>query len=347
MARVVVTGHAGFIGYHLSSRLIRAGHDLLGIDAVTDYYDPRLKQDRLAQLDSIGSMQHLFLPLENREVVKSRITDFGPDVIVHLAAQAGVRYSIEHPDTYISSNVDGTLTILEAARDANPAHLLIASTSSVYGGNETMPFSESHTTHMPVSLYAATKIAVEAMAHSYSHLWKIPTTCFRFFTVYGAWGRPDMALFKFVDAIETGLPIDVYGYGKMMRDFTYVDDLVNAVESLLIVPPVENSPVSDYDSLSRVAPFRTVNIAAGAPTGLLEFVDAIEAAVGKEAEKRLLPMQPGDVVATFADSRLLADLIGDLPRTSVSDGVREFVDWYRHYRNPETRKSHNRLALAP
>jgi UDP-glucuronate 4-epimerase len=332
MAKIVVTGHAGFIGFHAARAYLDSGHTVLGIDSLTDYYDPQLKQDRLRALESSPRLTNERIALEDRDSVVGAIKDFQPDVIIHLAAQAGVRYSLENPDVYISSNVLGTHAILEAARVTMPSHLMIASTSSVYGGNRVRPSSESHKTDAPMSLYASTKIAAEAMAHSYAHLWKIPTTCFRFFTVYGPWGRPDMALFKFVNAIDNNEPIDIYGFGEMRRDFTYIDDLIAAIRGLSMSPPRESQKIGDNDSLSPVAPFRTVNIAGASPIDLMDFVGAVEDAMGRTAQKRMLPMQPGDVVATSADASLLKDLIGEIPKTPVSDGVAAFVDWHKQYR---------------
>jgi UDP-glucuronate 4-epimerase len=253
----------------------------------------------------------------------------GADVVVHLAAQAGVRYSIEAPRSYVEANLIGTYEVLEAARGAQPGHLLIASTSSVYGANAEMPYAEVHKADHPMSFYAATKKAGEGMAHSYAHLYGIPTTMFRFFTVYGPWGRPDMALFKFVRAILKGEPIDIYNHGEMRRDFTYVDDLVEGIVRLIGVPPAGS--VGAMDSLSPVAPWRVVNIGNGAPVGLMEFVQAVEAALGMTAEKRFLAMQPGDVPATWADATLIEALTGPLPRTEIGEGVRRFVAWYREF----------------
>mgnify|MGYP003582699704 CR=1 FL=1 len=331
--RIAVTGDAGFIGYHTSARLLADGHQVLGIDALTDYYDPQLKRDRLSRLDAHEAFEHRTGRLEDAAFIGEALQSFRPEIVMHFAAQAGVRYSIEAPEAYISSNVVGTQVLLEALKEIRPAHTLIASTSSAYGGNTVLPFSEQHSTRSPVSLYAATKISGEAIAHSYSHLWDLPVTCFRFFTVYGPWGRPDMALFKFVTAIEKGDPIDIYGFGEMKRDFTYVDDLVSAVTLLMGRPPRSGSPVGAFDTLSPVAPYRVVNIAGGAPLGLLDFVEAVEDATGKKAVRRLLPMQPGDVVETYADTRLLRDLIGSLPETTVRDGVEQFVDWFARYRS--------------
>ncbi len=266
------------------------------------------------------------------------IADWSPEIVIHLAAQAGVRYSMENPAAYLSSNLIGTQTLLEELKGSGVRHILIASTSSTYGGNAFLPFQELHPTHQPMSLYAATKIGMEALAHSYSHLWDLPTTCFRFFTVYGPWGRPDMALFKFVNAIERDEPIDVYGYGRMMRDFTYIDDLVHAVERLTETAPARGERIGAHDSLSTIAPYRVVNIGGGQPVQLLDFIDAVEQALGKNARRNMLPMQPGDVVATSADARLLRDLIGIIPSTPVDLGVAKFVEWflpYRHARSGE------------
>jgi UDP-glucuronate 4-epimerase len=253
-----------------------------------------------------------------------------PDAILHLAAQAGVRHSIDAPRDYVTANLQGTFEVLEAARAQVPGHLLIASTSSVYGANAAMPYAETDRADHQMSFYAATKKAGEGMAHSYAHLYGIPTTMFRFFTVYGPWGRPDMALFKFTRAILSGEPVDIYNHGEMQRDFTYVDDLIEGIVRLIgVVPGTE--PVGGADSLSPVAPWRTVNIGNGAPVRLLDFVEAIEAALGQHAIKRLMPMQPGDVPATWADAALIRDLVGPLPRTDIAEGVRRFVAWYRDY----------------
>jgi UDP-glucuronate 4-epimerase len=258
------------------------------------------------------------------------VEDARPDAIIHLAAQAGVRHSIDAPRDYMSANVSGTFEVLEAARARVPGHLLIASTSSVYGANTSMPYAETDRADHQMSFYAATKKAGEGMAHSYAHLYGIPTTMFRFFTVYGPWGRPDMALFKFTRAILAGAPIEVYNHGEMQRDFTYVDDLVEGIVRLIgIVPGTE--PVGAADSLSPVAPWRAVNIGNGAPVRLLDFVEAIEGALGQRATKQMMPMQPGDVPATWADATLIRDLVGPLPRTEITEGVRRFVSWYREY----------------
>lgn len=331
MRNVLVTGDAGFIGFHVASALLRRGDRVVGIDSMSDYYDPALKRARLSQLSQYEQFTHHHFELENAEQLREVVEASKPDLVIHLGAQAGVRYSLENPSAYISSNIVGTFNLLEALRTRPPEHLMLASTSSVYGGNDRLPFAEIHRADHPVSLYAATKKATEDIAHSYAHLWSIPTTCFRFFTVYGPWGRPDMALFKFVRAIRSSTPIDVYGEGKMRRDFTYIDDLVAAILRLTEVPPQLGRVVGTMDSISAVAPFRTVNIAGGTPVGLLAFIAAIEEALGVKAVKRMLEMQPGDVVETSADTTLLAELVGELPATPIAEGVGKFVEWYDGY----------------
>lgn len=330
--RILVTGAAGFIGFHVTRRLLADRHEVLGYDGVTPYYDVTLKRRRLQQLLGQDGFSFTEAMLEDKPALEASIADFEPDVIIHLAAQPGVRYSMEAPDVYLSANLIGTFNLLETVKETELRHLLIASTSSVYGGNETMPFEETDRTDFPVSLYAATKKACEAMSHSYAHLWKIPMTCFRFFTVYGPWGRPDMALFKFVSAILEGEPIDVYGEGQMKRDCTHVDDLVEGVVRLIDAVPVEGRPVEAgdvTDSLSPVAPWRVVNIAGGRPVELLDFIEAIEEAAETKAVKNLLPMQKGDVVATSADPSLLKALTGFVPSTPIAKSAQDFVDWYR------------------
>jgi UDP-glucuronate 4-epimerase len=330
--RILVTGSAGFIGFHLSRRLLADGHQVTGFDGMTPYYDVSLKEKRHAILAGLDGFQPIIGMLEDKAALGRAVMEARPQVIVHLAAQAGVRYSLEHPEAYVSANLVGTFNVLEAARAAGVGHLLFASTSSVYGGNTKLPFQETDPTHTPMSLYAATKKAGEAMSHSYAHLWGIPTTCFRFFTVYGPWGRPDMALFKFVAAIERGERIEIYGEGNMERDFTYVDDLVEAVTRLMDAVPEMGKPVAAdgvTDTLSPVAPWRVVNIAGGQPVGLLAFVDSIERHLGKKAIREMLPMQKGDVAKTHADAGLLRALTGYVPGTSVDVGVKAFVEWYR------------------
>lgn len=329
--KVFLTGVAGFIGYHVATRLLVEGHQVAGYDGLTAYYDVGLKRARLAELMKDRKFNFTTGMLEDQEDLQSAVVNAKADVVVHLAAQAGVRYALEAPEAYTQSNVIGTFNLLEALRTTPPQHFLFASTSSVYGGNTQMPFTETDRTDFPVSLYAATKKAGEALCHSYSHLFDIPTTAFRFFTVYGPWGRPDMALFKFVRAITANEPIEVYGAGKMRRDFTYIDDLVDAVIALIAKVPSKDAAVAKGDSLSPVAPYRTVNIAGGSPAGLSEFIEAIETAMGREARKVLLGMQPGDVVDTYADPTLLDSLVGRTPSTSLQEGVSRFVAWYQDY----------------
>lgn len=331
--RYFVTGTAGFIGFHLARRLLADGHEVVGFDAVTDYYDVRLKRGRLALLTGAQGFTQIEARLEDADAVMAALEQSKADIVVHLAAQAGVRYSIDHPQSYVQSNLVGTGNLLEAVRARPPKHLIFASSSSVYGGNTKFPFAENDRADAPVSLYAATKKAGEAMVHSYAHLWQIPSTCVRFFTVYGPWGRPDMALFKFVAAMLEGKPIDVYGQGQMQRDFTYIDDVVEALVRLGERVPVVGAGLPN-DSVSAVAPFRTLNIAGGNPVELIDFIRAIEQALGIAAEVNLLPMQPGDVVTTQSDTRLLEAVIGTMQHTPVAVGVARFVDWYRQsYQN--------------
>ena len=328
--RILVTGSAGFIGFHLSGLLLRKGHEVIGLDGITSYYDVRLKHERHAFLKNHAGFVEAIQMLEDNDSLASLCETHRPEIIIHLAAQAGVRYSLENPRSYVDTNVVGTFNVMEAARRGGVQHLMLASTSSVYGANTSMPFLETDRADTPLTIYAATKKATELMSHSYSHLWKTPTTVFRFFTVYGPWGRPDMALFKFVRAIEAGEAIDVYNHGDMQRDFTYVDDLVKAIELLSRTPPVEGQPVVG-DSLSPVAPWRVVNVGGGAPVRLLDFIAEIERCLGCAAKRNYLPMQPGDVPATWADASLLKALTGYCPDTPVSAGVRAFCDWYREY----------------
>ncbi len=331
--RFLVTGCAGFIGFHLSKKLLADGHQVVGYDGFTQYYDVRLKHARIEQLKPYNDFTVIEGMLEDVDRLRQAFELSQPDVVVHLAAQAGVRYSLENPRAYANANLIGSFNLLDLAREFRPKHLMLASTSSVYGANVKMPFTENDTVSHPLTLYAATKVAMESMAHSYAQLWKLPTTCFRFFTVYGPWGRPDMALFNFVDAIINDRPIEIYGEGKMKRDFTYIDDLVEAIDRLVDCAPVTGEPVSDRDSLSPVGPFRIVNIAGGEPRGLLDFVETIETSLDQRAQRKLLPMQMGDVTETFADHRLLEQLTGFRPATPLSEGVDAFVHWYRSYYN--------------
>lgn len=332
---VFITGAAGFIGYHLALRLLEDGQEVVGFDGLTPYYSPRLKLARLDRLRTYPGFRLVEGMLEDAAGLTRAVAEADANTVVHLAAQAGVRYSIDHPETYISSNLVGTANLLEALRANPPRHFLFASTSSVYGGNEKMPFAETDRADSPVSLYAATKKAGEAMTHSYAHLWGIPTTCFRFFTVFGPWGRPDMAPIRFAEAIMAGRPIDIYGEGRMQRDFTYVGDLVEAANRLIGQPPQKGAPVGEMDSLSHVAPWRVVNIASGRPEELLDFVATLEAALGRPALRNYLPMQPGDVVRTASDTALLTRLVGPLQKTSLADGIGAFAQWYRDVYAPQ------------
>lgn len=332
--RLLVTGTAGFIGFHLARRLLDDGHEVLGFDGLTDYYDVSLKQARHAVLERHNGFHPIIGMLEDLPLLQKSVADFAPERVFHLAAQAGVRYSIEHPETYISSNIVGTFHLLEALRAHPPKHLLFASTSSIYGANPDKPFSETARTDFPLSVYAATKRGAEALTHSYAHLFGTPTTCFRFFTVYGSWGRPDMALYKFARAIEMGEPIDIYAEGRQTRDFTHVSDLIEGVVRLAEAPPVAGMPIGPIDSLSPVAPWRTVNIGGGAPTRLPDFIAELERALGKRAIQRMVPAQPGDVTDTDADPALLEALTGYRPRKSLAAGIAEFVAWYRSHTAP-------------
>lgn len=331
--RALITGTAGFIGFHLARRLLKDGWAVHGYDGMTDYYDVALKRRRHAMLLQTPGFTATEGMLEDQALLDTAADAFTPDVIVHLAAQAGVRYSIENPRAYVDANLIGAFNVLEAARRLGVGHLLMASTSSVYGANTEMPYRETDKADTQMSFYAATKKANEAMAHSYAHLFDLPVTMFRFFTVYGPWGRPDMALFKFTDAILEGRPIDIYNHGQMWRDFTHVDDLVRAIALLIDSVPErpEGGVVPEGDSLSPVAPFRVVNIGNSDKVRLEDFVDAIEAAVGRKAIRNYMDMQPGDVPATWANADLLHRLTGYRPRTEFRKGVAEFVAWYRDY----------------
>jgi UDP-glucuronate 4-epimerase len=332
--RVLITGTAGFIGFHLAQLLLSEGFLVHGYDGMTDYYDVNLKRRRHQMLLQSPGFQATEGMLEDEAKLWGVAESFQPDTIVHLAAQAGVRYSLENPRAYIDSNVVGTLNVMEAARKLGVEHLLMASTSSVYGANEEMPFSETEKADTQLTIYAATKKANESMGHAYAHLWNLPTTMFRFFTVYGPWGRPDLALFKFVDAILEGRPIDIYNNGAMYRDFTYVADLVRAVRLLLDVPPVrpgEAGEIEAGDSLSPAGPYRVVNIGNSEKVPLLDFIDAVEAELDIKAIRNYMPMQMGDVPATWADTSLLQRLTGYRPQTDFRDGIAQFVAWFRDY----------------
>lgn len=335
MKTVLVTGSAGFIGYHVANRLLSEGVAVIGLDSMSDYYDVSLKHRRHDLLNAQTGFTAIEAKLEEPGLLAELFAARKPDHVIHLAAQAGVRFSIDNPRSYVESNLLGTFELLEAARAHPPTHMLLASTSSAYGANTEMPYAETHKADTQMSFYAATKKATEAMAHSYAHLYDLPITMFRFFTVYGPWGRPDMALFKFTKAIIEGVPIDVYNHGDMQRDFTYVNDLVEGIRLLCDAVPVRpaDGRVEEGDSLSAVAPYRVVNIGNSEPVQLMDFITAVEDAIGKKAEKNMLPMQPGDVPVTWADSTLLTRLTGYQPKTSVTEGVREFVRWYRQHYN--------------
>ena len=334
--KALVTGAAGFIGYHISKRLLDEGWQIIGLDCMSDYYEVSLKQSRESMLLRRPFYRSIHEKVETPNVLLDLFREERPDVVIHLAAQAGVRYSIENPRAYLESNINGTFELLEAARAYPPQHMLLASTSSAYGANEDMPYKETMKADNQMSFYAATK-STENMAHSYSHLFELPITMFRFFTVYGPWGRPDMALFKFTKSILNGAPIDVYNHGAMSRDFTYIDDLVNGMRLLLdAIPKALNSRGEHayvLDNISDVAPFRVVNIGNSRPTQLKEFITAIEKSTGLEAVRNLMPMQAGDVPATWADTSLLEELTGYKSKTDLITGVEKFVEWYREYYN--------------
>ena len=334
MRKVLVTGSAGFIGFHLSKYLLSEGFEVIGYDGMTDYYDVLIKERRHQALLQNTNFSCTVGLLENFDTLKAVCDAAQPDVIVHLAAQAGVRYSLENPRAYLDANIVGTFNVMECARDLGVEHLLMASTSSVYGANETMPFVETVKADTPLTIYAATKKANEGMGHSYAHLWDLPTTIFRFFTVYGPWGRPDMALFKFTKSILEETPIDIYNDGEMWRDFTYVEDLVRGIRLLIdAVPKRPETPadIPEGDSLSPVAPFRIVNIGNSEKVRLMDYIKAIEDALGKKAIRNYMPMQAGDVPATWANADLLHTLTNYKPQTDFRDGVARFVEWYCNY----------------
>ncbi len=331
----LVTGSAGFIGYHMSKRILNEGWRVIGLDCITDYYDISLKEEREKMLMQNRAYRSVREKVETKNVLMDLFAEETPDIVIHLAAQAGVRYSIENPRAYLESNILGTFELLEAARAYPPRHMLLASTSSAYGANEKMPFKETDKADHQVSFYAATKKSAENMAHSYSHLFNIPITTFRFFTVYGPWGRPDMALFKFTRAILEGKKIDVYNHGELSRDFTYIDDIVDAMRLLIDTIPKKNQAGNQtYDKFngeSKVAPFRVINIGNSNPTKLIDFISAIEKSTGIRAAKNFMPMQTGDMLATWADISYLKKLTGYHPKIGFKDGVDKFVCWYRDY----------------
>jgi len=330
---LLVTGSAGFIGFHLALRLLNEGRSVVGLDNVNDYYDVRLKWDRLKQLQSFPNFRFHRIDLQNRREMEALFKEYAFDTVVHLAAQAGVRYSLTNPCAYVDSNITGFVHILEGCRHNDVKHLVFASSSSVYGANTLMPFSVHHNVDHPVSLYAATKKANELMAHTYAHLYGLSCTGLRFFTVYGPWGRPDMALFLFTRAILAREPIRIFNQGKMKRDFTYIDDIIEGVVRVMGKPSRPNSEWTGDapDPGNSYAPYRIYNIGNNQPVELMQFIEALENCLGIEAEKEFLPMQPGDVPATYADIEDLAADFGYRPRTSIQEGIARFVEWYREY----------------
>jgi UDP-glucuronate 4-epimerase len=331
---VLLTGSAGFIGFHLSRRLLERGDQVVGVDNLNAYYDPALKAARLAILEQYPAYRHARIDLADREPVIALFAETRPAAVVNLAAQAGVRYSLEKPEAYVDANVVGFLNVLEGCRAVQPRHLVFASTSSVYGANGKLPFSVHDGANHPITLYAATKLANEAMAHAYAHLFSIPATGFRFFTVYGPWGRPDMALFKFTDAILKGQPIDVYGEGKMQRDFTFVDDIVDGLVAAIDRPAQVDpawDPLKPDPSTSGVAPWRVLNLGAARKVELMRYIQVLEEKLGRKAELNLMPMQPGDVARTEADVEATKAALDYAPKTPVEVGVGRFVDWYLDY----------------
>ena len=333
MKKILVTGAAGFIGFHLSKRLLTRGDEVVGLDNLNDYYDVALKKARLAQLEDSQNFRFIQLDLANRKGIAELFADAKITHVVNLAAQAGVRYSIENPYAYVDSNLVGFVNLLEGCRHHKIEHFVFASSSSVYGLNTNMPFSVHHNVDHPISLYAATKKANELMAHTYAHLYGLPTTGLRFFTVYGPWGRPDMALFKFTKAIIEDKPIDVYNYGQMRRDFTYIDDIVEGIVRVLdkIPEPNPNWSGESPDPSRSPAPYRLYNIGNNNPVELMHYIEVLENVLGKKAKKKMLPMQAGDVSATYADVDDLEREVGFKPKTTIEAGIKNFIEWYKQY----------------
>lgn len=329
--RVLVTGVAGFVGFHLAQRLLNEGIQVYGIDNLNEYYDVKLKKDRLSQINHYPNFSFQFLDLINREGIFELFQNVQFDYVINLAAQAGVRYSLENPFAYVDSNLSGFVNLLEGCRRSNVKHLVFASSSSVYGANQKVPFSVTDNVDHPISLYAASKKANELVAHVYSHLYNLPATGLRFFTVYGPWGRPDMAYFKFVQAIATGKPIDVYNFGKMQRDFTYIDDVIEGVVRVMHKPPQPQKNATPNEQPESTPPYKIYNIGNNSPVELMKFIEVIETALGKKAQKNFLPMQPGDVPATYADVEDLIADVGFKPNTSIAEGMHKFIQWYVDY----------------
>ena len=331
--KIFITGTAGFIGFSLAKFLLENNHNVHGYDGITNYYDIKLKQNRNKILKKYKKFSSTKGMLENKDLLKKTLNKFKPEIIIHLAAQAGVRYSIEQPRTYLSSNIIGTFNIIELSHKIKVKHLLIASSSSVYGANKKIPYRENDNVQSQLSIYASTKLATESLAHCYSNIWKLPTTVLRFFTVYGPWGRPDMALFKFTKSIINGKKIDIYNNGNMYRDFTYIDDIVKSVSILMKVIPKnkKNFNKNKIDSLSSIAPFRIVNIGNSKKIKLLDFIKAIENSLGLKAIRNYMPMQKGDMAMTLANTDLLKKLTSIKPKTNYKEGVRKFIEWYLSY----------------
>ena len=337
--KIFITGSSGFIGFHLSKKLLDSGHSVHGFDSMNNYYDVKLKKARYEILKKYKKFSFTKNNLENQKILSNTILKFKPKIIIHLAAQAGVRYSIEKPRVYLDSNITGTYNIIELAKKVNVKHLLIASSSSVYGANKKLPFKEIDKTETQLSIYAATKKSTESIAHSYSNIWKVPITMLRFFTVYGPWGRPDMALFKFTKGIIDNKKIDIYNKGKMYRDFTYIDDIVNGIKALINKAP-NSKQLNKFknDSLSSVAPFRVLNIGNTRKVFLLDFIDALEKELGKKAIRNYMPMQKGDVKMTLSDTTLLKKLTGYNPKTNFRLGIKNFLKWYLSYYKSQIKK---------
>ena len=330
--KILITGSSGFIGFHLAKRLLDKGNRVHGYDSMNNYYDVKLKKARLNILKKYKNFSFTKNNLENKQIIEKIFHKFRPNIVIHLAAQAGVRYSIEKPRVYLSSNITGTYNIIEASHKIKVKHLIMASSSSVYGSNKKIPFKEIDKTETQLSIYASTKKSNESMAHAYSNIWKIPITMLRFFTVYGPWGRPDMALFKFTKGILSNKKIDVFNHGKMYRDFTYIDDIVSGINLLLKkIPNSKQLGKFKNDSLSPVAPFRILNIGNTKKVYLLNFIKQIELELGKKAKKKFLPLQKGDVKQTLSNSNLLKSITGYNPITNYKVGIKNFIDWYRKY----------------